>query len=138
MGCGWGIEHSLLWQVDVSFGNDACRVLNGLADANLSIVRRSALGLLKHKPSEKIGVKNKRLTAACNTRSMEKVLTRQRLMVQLPCPLSRADGRFLAAVHFGILRGWWSALGYTGLCRIAVRLYRVSWCVAAMFCVFRR
>lgn len=71
----WGIENSLHWQLDVTFGEDACRVRIGLADANLSVVRRAALGLLKNETSEKIGVKNKRLAAACNTRYMEKVLT---------------------------------------------------------------
>lgn len=69
------IENSLHWQLDVTFGEDACRVRIGLADANLSVVRRAALGLLKNEKSEKIGVKNKRLAAACNTRYMEKVLT---------------------------------------------------------------
>lgn len=71
----WGIENSLHWQLDVTFGEDACRVRLGKADANLSVVRRSALGLLKNETSEKIGVKNKRLAAACNTCYMEKVLT---------------------------------------------------------------
>jgi len=71
----WGIENSLHWQLDVTFGEDACRVRLGLADANLSVIRRAALGLLKNETSEKIGVKNKRLAAACNTRYMEKVLT---------------------------------------------------------------
>ncbi|MFO0956920.1 MAG: serine/threonine-protein kinase [Isosphaeraceae bacterium] len=33
------------------------------------------LGLVKNEMSEKIGVKNKRVAAACNTRCMEKVLT---------------------------------------------------------------
>ena len=71
----WTIENSLHWQLDVTFGEDACRVRIGLADANLSVVRRAALGLLKNETSEKIGIKNKRLAAACNTRYMEKVLT---------------------------------------------------------------
>ncbi|WP_165224794.1 ISAs1 family transposase [Aquisphaera insulae] len=71
----WTIENSLHWQLDVTFGEDACRVRRGLADANLSVVRRAALGLLKNETSEKIGIKNKRLAAACNDRYMEKVLT---------------------------------------------------------------
>jgi predicted transposase YbfD/YdcC len=71
----WTIENSLHWQLDVTFGEDRCRVRMGLAGANLSVVRRAALGLLKNEASEKIGVKNKRLAAACNTRYMEKVLT---------------------------------------------------------------
>ncbi len=70
----WGIENSLHWQLDVTFGEDRCRVRKGLADANLSVVRRAALGLLKNEASEKVGVKNKRLVAACDTDYLEKVL----------------------------------------------------------------
>lgn len=70
----WGIENSLHWQLDVTFGEDLCRVRRGLADANLSVVRRAALGLLKNEKTEKVGIKNKRLKAACNTGYLEKVL----------------------------------------------------------------
>lgn len=70
----WGIENSLHWQLDVTFGEDHCRVRKGLADANLSVVRRAALGLLKNEKTEKVGVKNKRLKAACNTAYLEQVL----------------------------------------------------------------
>jgi len=70
----WGIENSLHWQLDVTFGEDRCRVRVGLADANLSVVRRAALGLLKNERSEKVGVKNKRLKAACNTGYLEQIL----------------------------------------------------------------
>jgi predicted transposase YbfD/YdcC len=44
----WGIENSLHWQLDVTFGEDQCRVRKGHADANLSILRRTALSLLKN------------------------------------------------------------------------------------------
>jgi predicted transposase YbfD/YdcC len=71
----WGIENSLHWQLDVSFGEDQCRVRKGLADANLSVVRRAALGLLKNETSAGVGVKNKRLMAGWNTDYLEKVLT---------------------------------------------------------------
>jgi len=60
----WGIENSLHWQLDVTFGEDQCRVRKGHADANLSILRRTALALLKNNTSKQIGVKNKRLIAA--------------------------------------------------------------------------
>lgn len=70
----WGIENSLHWQLDVTFAEDRCRVRAGLADANLSVVRRAALGLLKNEKAEKVGVKNKRLKAACNTGYLEQVL----------------------------------------------------------------
>ena len=43
----WGIENHLHWQLDVSFREDDCRVRTGHAAANLSVIRRFALGLLK-------------------------------------------------------------------------------------------
>jgi predicted transposase YbfD/YdcC len=60
----WGIENSLHWQLDVTFGEDQCRIRKGYADANFSLLRRAALGLLKNNATEKVGVKNKRLCAA--------------------------------------------------------------------------
>ena len=43
----WGIENRLHWQLDVTFQEDQCRVRKGHADTNLSILRRTALSLLK-------------------------------------------------------------------------------------------
>lgn len=59
----WSIENSLHWQLDVTFGEDHSRVRAGHADANLSLLRRTALSLLKNNKTKKIGVKNKRLAA---------------------------------------------------------------------------
>ncbi len=59
----WGIENSLHWQLDVTFGEDQCRVRQGHADANLSLLRRTALSLLKNNQSRQCGIKNKRLCA---------------------------------------------------------------------------
>lgn len=70
----WGIENRLHWQLDVTFGEDHCRIRKGHADANFSILRRTALSLLKNETTEKVGVKNKRLTAAWNDDYLEKVL----------------------------------------------------------------
>ena len=39
----WGIENSLYWQLEVTFGEDDCRVRKGHSDANLSVIRRFAL-----------------------------------------------------------------------------------------------
>jgi predicted transposase YbfD/YdcC len=69
----WGIE-SMHWQLDVTFGEDHCRTRKGRGDANFSILRRTALSLLRNEKTEKIGVKNKRLTAAWNDNYLEKVL----------------------------------------------------------------
>jgi len=60
----WGIENSLHWQLDVTFGEDQSRVRKGHADTNFSSLRRTALSLLKNNTTEKVGVKNKRLCAA--------------------------------------------------------------------------
>ncbi len=62
----WGIENRLHWQLDVTFGEDQSRIRRGHADANFSTLRRTALSLVKNNSSKKLGVKNKRLTAAWN------------------------------------------------------------------------
>jgi len=62
----WGIENRLHWQLDVTFGEDQSRIRRGHADANFSILRRTALSLLKNNHSYRIGIKNKRLMAGWN------------------------------------------------------------------------
>ena len=44
----WAIENRLHWQLDVTFQEDQCRIRQGHADANFSILRRTALSLLKN------------------------------------------------------------------------------------------
>jgi predicted transposase YbfD/YdcC len=70
----WGIENRLHWQLDMTFGEDQCRIRKGYADANFSILRRTALSLLKNETTEKVGMKNKRLTAAWSEDYLKKVL----------------------------------------------------------------
>ena len=70
----WSIENNLHWQLDVTFGEDQCRIRNGHADANFSLLRRQALSLLKNEKTSKVGVKNKRLSAAWNEDYLLKVL----------------------------------------------------------------
>jgi predicted transposase YbfD/YdcC len=70
----WGIENSLHWQLDMSFGEDRSRIRKGHADANFAIIRRMALSLLKNEKSQKVGVKTKRLTAGWNDGYLEQVL----------------------------------------------------------------
>ncbi|MDR2678479.1 MAG: ISAs1 family transposase, partial [Zoogloeaceae bacterium] len=43
----WGIENGLHWRLDVMMREDACAVRRDNAPANLSIVRRCILNLLK-------------------------------------------------------------------------------------------
>ena len=70
----WGIENSLHWQLDVTFREDDCRIRKGHADQNFSILRRTALSLLKNERDEKLGVQNKRLLAAWDDDYRLKVL----------------------------------------------------------------
>jgi predicted transposase YbfD/YdcC len=70
----WGIENRLHWQLDVTFQEDQCRIRKGHADQNFSILRRTALSLLKNESSQKVGVKNKRLIAGWDEDYLEKVL----------------------------------------------------------------
>ena len=70
----WSIENRLHWQLDVTFQEDQCRIRQGHADANFSILRRTALSLLKNETTLKVGIKNKRLTAGWDDSYLEKVL----------------------------------------------------------------
>jgi predicted transposase YbfD/YdcC len=70
----WSIENRLHWQLDVTFQEDQCRIRKGNANANFSVLRRTALSLLKNNRSEKVGIKNKRLLAAVDGEYLQEVL----------------------------------------------------------------
>jgi predicted transposase YbfD/YdcC len=70
----WSIENNLHWQLDVSFREDECRVCRDHAPANLSVIRRFALGLLKRETSCRKGIEIKRLKCASNDEYREAVL----------------------------------------------------------------
>ena len=70
----WGIENQLHWQLDVSFREDDCRVRTGHAAANLSVIRRFALGLLRRETACRCGIETKRLKCAANDEYREKAL----------------------------------------------------------------
>jgi len=70
----WGIENSLHWQLDVTFGEDQSRIRKGHADTNFSTLRRTALSLLKQEKSAKCGVKNKRLKSGWDGDYLAKVV----------------------------------------------------------------
>jgi predicted transposase YbfD/YdcC len=73
----WSIENNLHWQLDVAFPEDQSRLHRGRADANFSILRRTALSLLKNNQSLKVGVKNKRLAAGWDDSCLEQILCGQ-------------------------------------------------------------
>jgi predicted transposase YbfD/YdcC len=70
----WRIENELHWQLVVSFREDACRVRTGHAAANMSVIRRFVLGLLKRETECRRGIETKRLKSALSEEYSEKVL----------------------------------------------------------------
>jgi predicted transposase YbfD/YdcC len=69
----WGIENKLHWQLDVTFGEDSNRVKDRQGVANLALVRKLALVLLKAHPS-KDSMACKRLSAALDPTFLEEIL----------------------------------------------------------------
>jgi len=71
----WGIENSLHWQMDVSFGEDANRTADRTAAENLTLVRRAAQTLVKRDP-QKGGIRCKRRQAGWDLKFLKELLMR--------------------------------------------------------------
>ena len=71
----WGIENKLHWHLDVSFGEDACRVRKGHGAENFSRLRRIALNLLQREATNKRGIRIKRQRAGWDQDYLLRVLT---------------------------------------------------------------
>ncbi len=71
----WSIENKLHWALDVSFGEDHCRVRKGHGAENFSRLRRIALNLLRRDQTAPLGIKNKRLLASWDHDYLLKLLT---------------------------------------------------------------
>lgn len=70
----WGIENSLHWVLDVSFGEDRSTKHNQNAIENFSIINRIALNLVKRESTKKRSVKGKRLDAGWNNDYLLEIL----------------------------------------------------------------
>lgn len=70
----WHVENRQHWVLDVSFGEDDCRVRKDNAAQNLAGLRRLALNLLGQETRAKVGVKNKRARAGWDDAYLEAVL----------------------------------------------------------------
>jgi predicted transposase YbfD/YdcC len=62
----WGIENSLHWVLDVTFGEDRSRIRNGHGPENIGLLRRLSLNLLKRDPSKHSLPKKRYLAAMDN------------------------------------------------------------------------
>ena len=69
----WGVENGLHWCLDVSFREDANRTRDANAGANLGVIRRVAVSLLKQ-DTAKGSIKAKRLNAALDHKYLLRVL----------------------------------------------------------------
>jgi len=70
----WGIENSLHWVLDLAFREDESRMRSGNSPQNFAVLRPVALNLLKQEQTTKLGIKAKRLKAACSHTYLLKVL----------------------------------------------------------------
>ena len=70
----WGIENSVHWVLDVTFGEDYCLVRKGNAAQNFSTMRRMALNMLKREATLKASIAGKRKRAGWDDKYLLKIL----------------------------------------------------------------
>ncbi len=70
----WGIENGLHWILDMYFAEDRNRARTGYAAANLALLRRWVISLLRRDGSTSGGIEKKRLQAAWNDHTREAIL----------------------------------------------------------------
>ncbi len=70
----WGIENSLHWSLDVTFGEDAHCLRKDHGPENMAMLRRAALSLVKQERVEKGSLRRKRLRAGWNNAYLERLL----------------------------------------------------------------
>jgi predicted transposase YbfD/YdcC len=71
----WGIENQLHWSLDVTFAEDHSRVRKDHSPANLGMLRRLVLSILKRDTSLKDSLRGKRLRAGWDEDVLLKILT---------------------------------------------------------------
>ncbi len=70
----WGIENTLHWSLDVTFGEDAHCLRKDHGPENMATLRRAALSLVKQERVEKGSLRRKRLRAGWNNAYLERLL----------------------------------------------------------------
>lgn len=70
----WGVENSLHWVLDVTFGEDKKRIRKGDSAENSAVLRHIALNLLKGEKTFKASIKKKRLKSCMSNKYLGNVL----------------------------------------------------------------
>jgi predicted transposase YbfD/YdcC len=70
----WGVENGLHWVLDMYFAEDRNRARRGNAAANLALLRRWVISLLRQDTSTKGSIEKKRLEAGWNDAAREVIL----------------------------------------------------------------
>lgn len=70
----WTIENELHWQMDVTFGEDRSRAWQGNLPANLGVLRRIALSMIKNGSDGKQSLKLTRQTAGWDEKTLEELV----------------------------------------------------------------
>jgi hypothetical protein len=97
----WGIENKLHWTLDVAFREDYARNRTDHSVANLAILRKITLNLIRLEPTEKFkrqkfSLGRKRRYAAYNPDFLLKIL----LNLSCDCPGSRSNIRLTEGPSF--------------------------------------
>lgn len=77
----WGIENGLHWVLDVTFGEDQCRVRAGHAAQNLAVLRHLVMNLMRNAPGKKRSMVKRRQKCAWDRNFMLSVLAGRDLAV---------------------------------------------------------
>jgi predicted transposase YbfD/YdcC len=70
----WAIENTLHWVLDMSFGDDQCRIRKDNAPANMAIIRHCALNMIQQTKTKRQSVKRMRKKAGWDNNTLETIL----------------------------------------------------------------
>ena len=70
----WGIENSLHWTLDMSFGEDQCRIRKGHAVQNMAVIRHAVITAIQQLKPPRQSVKQMRKRAGWSTRVLDTVV----------------------------------------------------------------
>lgn len=70
----WSIENQLHWVLDVTFGEDSCRIRTGNAPENIALLKRWSINLLHRETSFKRSIRQKARRVSMDKGYLLKVL----------------------------------------------------------------